>query len=158
MKGEGAWNTGPAGEAMMAGDGDLLSLLRRAAVPEQHGRMVITPLVCRSCDWDRFELTTDEYFCEGCCLPLGIADGNVYAGGSSWELAGGAPSRSWLTRAFRKPADITCPTGHDVFQAAAAFALAEDGQVRRLSVGLRCPVDGALRLHLDNVRVVPSGT
>jgi hypothetical protein len=45
-----------------------------------------------------------------------------------------------------------------VFQVAIACVLAANGQVRRLSVGLRCPLDGALRLHLDNARVVLSTT
>ncbi|MFD4535853.1 hypothetical protein ACFWNL_17475 [Kitasatospora sp. NPDC058397] len=106
----------------------------------------------------QFESSADEYFCEDCCLPLGIADGDVHADGSTWELAESAPSRPRLSNAFRKPADITCPTGHDVFQAAVALALDADGQVRRVSVGLRCPVDGTLRLHLDNAQVVPSKT
>ncbi|WP_411073090.1 hypothetical protein [Streptomyces sp. cmx-4-25] len=41
-----------------------------------------------------------------------------------------------------------------MFQVAVARVLAVGGRVRRLSVGLRCPVDGAPLLHLDNVRVV----
>lgn len=156
MKGRGAWSAGPAGAAGAEGGG-LVSLLRRAVLRKARGRIVVTPLVCRWCGGDQFEVVADECFCEGCCLPLGIADGEVHAGGSTWGLAASGPSLPWPGRRFREAADIRCPAGHDVFQAAVAYALAADGQVRRLSVGLRCPADGALRIHLDNVRVVPGG-
>ncbi|MFD0260178.1 hypothetical protein [Kitasatospora indigofera] len=156
MEARGAWSAGPEVDAGAEGGGHLELLLRWAAARESHGRIVITPLVCRFCDWDRFEVAADECFCEGCCLPLGIADGDVYAGGFTWELAASAPPLPWLRRVFRKPADPACPAGHDVFQVAVAYALAADSQVCRLSVGLRCPVDGALSLYLDNVRVVPN--
>ncbi|MFD7322045.1 hypothetical protein ACFV9D_13335 [Streptomyces sp. NPDC059875] len=35
------------------------------------------PLVCRYCDWDRFEVSGGEWWCEGCCLPLGVRDGDM---------------------------------------------------------------------------------
>ncbi|MGW7413434.1 hypothetical protein [Streptomyces sp. NPDC054863] len=155
MEGRDAWSAGAMGEAVAEGGG-LVSLLGRTVLPEPHGRVVITSVVCRWCDWDQFEVAAGECFCEGCCLPIGITDGDVYAGGSAWELAPSAAPPSWPGRA--EPADPTCPTGHDVYQVAVARVLAANGQVRRLSVGLQCPVDGALRLHLDNVRVVLSGT
>ncbi|MER7756704.1 hypothetical protein [Kitasatospora sp. NPDC097643] len=138
------------------------SLLRRAALREPHGQIVITPILCRWCDWDRFEVTAGEYFCEGCCLPVDIADGDVHgdvhAGGRPWKLAASAASFPRLREAFHKPASPTCPAGHEVFQVAVAYALAADGQVRGLSVGLRCPDDGALHLHIDNVRISAAGS
>ncbi|MCZ4125470.1 hypothetical protein [Streptomyces sp. H39-S7] len=42
------------------------------------------------------------------------------------------------------------------FQVGVAYTLSADDHVRRLTVGIRCPVDGALHLHLDNVHVTPS--
>ncbi|MFC9484568.1 hypothetical protein ACFTZM_00625 [Streptomyces hydrogenans] len=156
MADRGAWSIGSAGEATTE-DGGLMSLLGRTALREPLGRTVITVVACRWCDWDQFEVAGDECFCEGCCLPVGILDGDVYEGGSAWEIA---PSVSPLPRSrevFRRSADPACPAGHDVFQVAVALALAADGRVCRLSVGLRCPADGALRLQLDNVNVVSRG-
>ncbi|MER6916466.1 hypothetical protein ABT354_32815 [Streptomyces sp. NPDC000594] len=153
----GVWSTGSPGEAMAEGDG-LVSLLGRTALREPLGRVVITTVVCRWCDWDQFEVAGDECFCEGCCLPVGLVDGDVYAGGSAWELAPSVSPLPWPRELFRRSADPACPAGHRVFQVAVAFVLAADGRVRRLSVGLQCPVDGALCLHLDNVHVVSSRT
>ncbi|MEV6954615.1 hypothetical protein [Streptomyces sp. NPDC051183] len=111
------------------------------------GRMVSAPIACRYCGWDRFQVALDECFCEGCCLALGIQDGDVYPGAPEWELV---PSDA-LT-----PADtVGCPAEHDVFHVAVTFTFAPDGRVRSLSVGLRCPVDGERRLLIDNARVVP---
>ncbi|OEJ93122.1 hypothetical protein J116_000010 [Streptomyces thermolilacinus SPC6] len=151
------WSTGSVSQTM-AKDGGLVSLLDRTALREPLERVVITTVVCKWCGWDQFEVVGDECFCEGCCLPVGMADGDVYTGGSAWELAPSASPLPWPREAFRESADPACPAGHDVFQVAVAFALAVDGRVRRLSVGLRCPVDGALCLHLDNVHVVSSRT
>ncbi|MFC8226445.1 hypothetical protein [Streptomyces sp. NPDC057287] len=157
MADRGAWSAGPAGDAVTQ-DGGLVSLLGRTVHRESPGRTVITPIVCRWCDWDQFEVVADECFCEGCCLPIGLAGGHVHAGGATWEFAPSARPLPWLTRVFRRSADPVCPAGHDVFQVLVAHAPAANGQVRRLSVGLRCPVDGALRLHHDSVRVVSSTT
>lgn len=41
-----------------------------------------------------------------------------------------------------------------MFLVAVAYAFAADGALCGLSVGLKCPEDGALRLHVDNARVV----
>ncbi|MDX2561797.1 hypothetical protein PV371_19320 [Streptomyces sp. TX20-6-3] len=116
-------------------------------------RVVTGPLVCRYCDWDRFEVTSDEYFCEGCCLPLDVQDE---------EGCGGADP---VVRELRPPTVqapvtglniVTCPSDHDLFQVAAAYTLGPDGDMRRLSVGLRCPVDGALSLLVDDARMAPA--
>lgn len=47
-----------------------------------------------------------------------------------------------------------CPAGHDVFHVAVALALAADGAVRGITVGLWCPEDGASCLYVDDARVV----
>ncbi|MEU1468035.1 hypothetical protein ABZ434_07410 [Streptomyces sp. NPDC005761] len=135
-----------------------MSLLGRTVLRAPLGRVLITPIVCRWCDWDQFEVAADECFCEGCCLPVGIADGDVHEGGSTWELAPSAPPRPQLSTALGTSTAPVCPAGHDVFEAAIAYAFDANGQVRHLSVGLRCPVDGAMRLHLDNRRVATSST
>ncbi|MEV7024382.1 transposase family protein [Kitasatospora sp. NPDC093558] len=79
-------------------------------------------------------------------------DGEIL--GHTWELATDSYPRA--SGAFRAQDNVRCPAGHDVFQVVVAYALAADGRVRRLSVGLRCPTDGALLLHLTNVPTVPS--
>ncbi|MET7758388.1 hypothetical protein ABZT27_27340 [Streptomyces sp. NPDC005389] len=117
-------------------------------------RIVTGPLVCRYCDGDRFEVTSDECFCEGCCLPLDVQEADENGGG------GADP----VVRELRPPTApapgtdtgmVRCPAGHDLFQVAAAYTLGPDGRMRRLSVGLRCPVDGALSLLVDDARMAP---
>jgi hypothetical protein len=137
-----------------------VSLLRGAARPEPDGQLdEITPAVCQGCGSDQFEVTATEYFCVGCCLPLGIADGEVRPSGAAWELTAPTAPSSWTRRLFRRSAaaDLACPAGHQVFQVALAFTVTADGEVSHLSAALRCPDDGALHLHLDNVPVMPSG-
>ncbi|MET9934001.1 MULTISPECIES: hypothetical protein [unclassified Streptomyces] len=153
MGDEDARSTGPAGEAATE-DAGLVSLLGATVLREPLGRVVIEPVVCRWCEGDRFEVSGGECFCEGCCLPVGLVDGDVHVRGASWRLAPSAPSSLRPGEALPAPADPVCPAGHDVFEVVAARVLAVDGRVRRLSVGLRCPVDGTARLHLDDVRVV----
>ncbi|MCX5230175.1 hypothetical protein [Streptomyces sp. NBC_00233] len=115
-------------------------------------RIVAGLLVCRYCGWDRFEVTSDECFCEGCCLPLDVRDEE--GGGSADPVVlelrpPTAPSPETIMDM------VACPAGHDLFQVAAAYTLGPDGGMRRLSVGLRCPVDGALSLLVDDVRMAP---
>ncbi|MFG2833493.1 hypothetical protein ACGFYE_00730 [Streptomyces zaomyceticus] len=158
MESTRAWSDGPVGDD--AGDGALGRLLGGGAVGGADRRIVTGALVCRYCDWHEFEVTASECFCVGCCLPVGVQDGDLY------ESRGGDPHAGsdqvawrWEPSAVPVPGNpaavIRCPAGHDLFQVAAAFTLGEDGLVRRLSVGLRCPVDGALHLFVDDVRVVP---
>ena len=40
-----------------------------------------------------------------------------------------------------------CPCGHEVFDAAVGFALREDGEIRWVSIGLRCLEDGWLGVY-----------
>jgi len=46
-------------------------------------------------------------------------------------------------------AESACPCGGDEFAAAVGFALTADGEVRWLSVGLRCLTDGTLGVYAD---------
>ncbi|MFD7572366.1 hypothetical protein ACFV6U_17850, partial [Streptomyces sp. NPDC059810] len=142
-----------------AASGGLLRLLGGAGTEAGGaGRRIVTgPLVCRYCDGDRFEVTSYECFCEGCCLPLDVQDEE--------EDEDGCGGADLVVRELRPPtaaspgADtgmVRCPAGHDLFQVAAAYTLDPDGRMRRLSVGLRCPVDGALGLLVDDVRMPPA--
>ncbi|MFJ9821539.1 hypothetical protein ACIRU3_41105 [Streptomyces sp. NPDC101151] len=141
-----------------AGYGGLAALLIPTGLADPDGQKATLPIVCRYCGWDQFEVAAGECYCQGCCLPLGIEDGGVYSDASAWELVPSGAAFPVPGRAFPTPPDtVECPAGHDVVQVFVAYGFAADGQVRRLSVGLRCPVDGAFCLYIDNVRVVPRG-
>ncbi|MEV6399438.1 hypothetical protein AB0M39_32400 [Streptomyces sp. NPDC051907] len=117
------------------------------------------PIVCGLCGWDQFEVAAGECFCETCCVPLGIQDGGIYSDASVCSLWSLAPSDASHPAgsggASVTPADpVRCPAGHDLFHVAAAYTITANGQISRLSVGLRCLVDGALSLFVDNARVV----
>ncbi|MEU2076308.1 hypothetical protein [Streptomyces sp. NPDC013489] len=185
------WSDGPVGDEPAA-SGGLLRLLGGAGSGTGTGteaggagrRIVTGPLVCRYCDGDRFEVTSYECFCEGCCLPLDVQDDED--GDGDGDGCGGADP---VVRELRPPTAaapgedtggdtcgalntdtdtaaaaapraapsmVKCPAGHDLFQVAAAYTLDPDGRMRRLSVGLRCPVDGALGLLVDDVRIPPA--
>lgn len=75
--------------------------------------------------------------------------GRVRPGDGLAAPAGGRARSGTATEVLR------CPAGHDLFQVAAAYTLGADGRVERLSVGLRCPADGSLRLFVDDARVEP---
>jgi hypothetical protein len=42
-----------------------------------------------------------------------------------------------------------CPCGHEQFDVAVGFSLRDDGEVRWLSIGLRCRSDGLLGVYAD---------
>ncbi|MFC9793950.1 hypothetical protein [Streptomyces sp. NPDC057695] len=110
--------------------------------------IVTGALVCPYCQADRCEVVADECFCVGCCLPLEVVVEDV--------LGGGDPVGHELRPAARTGADsgvVACPSGHEVFQVAAAYTLGPGAHLRRFRVGLRCPEDGALRLLVDDARL-----
>ncbi|MGS2617118.1 hypothetical protein ACVCAH_21725 [Micromonospora sp. LZ34] len=56
------------------------------------------------------------------------------------------------------PGDAACPCGGERFDVAVGFALREDGEVRWVSVGLRCTADGVLGVYADwKIDYSPSG-
>lgn len=159
MDQEAGWTAyGSAGKPS-AGHEDVLHLVRSATRTEPGGRVETLAVACELCgpEGGGLEVAKGECFCVGCCFPIGIADGDVYPPAYPWTLE---PSAAPLPPASPgpgfEPSDLPrCPAGHDVFQAAVALSFAEDGTtVRGISVGLRCPEDGALLLYVDNARVV----
>ncbi|MFI5546671.1 hypothetical protein ACIA6E_23195 [Streptomyces sp. NPDC051815] len=153
------WLTeGVAGPA--AGHEDVLRLVLDATRPEPGGRVLARAVACELCgpEGGGFEVAKGECFCVGCCVPVGIVDGGVEPDAYPWRLeAGGAPLPPASPGPGFEPSDLPeCPWGHGVLDVAAAFAFAADGTtVRAVSVGLKCPEDGALLLYVDNARVVP---
>lgn len=45
--------------------------------------------------------------------------------------------------------DCACPCGGEVFNVGLGFALFDDGDVRWISIGLRCIQDGTLGVYAD---------
>ena len=48
-----------------------------------------------------------------------------------------------------EPDDAACPCGNETFQVAVGFAAVADGEVRWVSIGLRCLRDGILGVYTD---------
>ncbi|WP_158943304.1 hypothetical protein [Streptomyces sp. NRRL S-378] len=152
------WTYGAVG-APAAGPEDVLRRVRGAVRGEPGGRVETWVAECTMCGAgeDEFEVAKGECFCVGCCIPLGITDGDVCPTARRWRLE---PSEAPLPPSspgpgFEPPDLPRCPAGHDVFQVAIALSFTGEGEVRGISVGLRCPVDGALCLYVDDARVVP---
>ncbi|MBW8483234.1 hypothetical protein [Actinomadura parmotrematis] len=49
----------------------------------------------------------------------------------------------------QEPYACGCPCGAEEFAVAVGFALRDDGEIRWISVGLRCVADGILGVHAD---------
>ncbi|MFR9780329.1 hypothetical protein ACL02O_30285 [Micromonospora sp. MS34] len=47
------------------------------------------------------------------------------------------------------PDECVCPCGGEAFQVAVGFALRADGEVRWVSIGMRCTRDGVLGVYAD---------
>jgi hypothetical protein len=45
--------------------------------------------------------------------------------------------------------EAACPCGNESFEVAAGFAVRADGDIRWVSIGLRCTRDGVLGVHAD---------
>ncbi|WP_330301317.1 hypothetical protein [Streptomyces sp. NBC_00503] len=152
------WNAGPRGRA--EGRESLVRLTSRAARVGPYEQAAAVLIVCSMCGSDEFEVVAAECFCFGCCLPLGVPDGSELLPGSyPWKLEPSeVPLPTHTPGPFRPEEVCWCPARHGVFEVAIAFGLDADGRVAGLSVGLRCPEDGGLLLHIDNARVVATGS
>jgi hypothetical protein len=47
------------------------------------------------------------------------------------------------------PGDAACPCGHEVFDAGVGISNRKDGEIRWVSIGLRCRNDGVLGCYVD---------
>ncbi|MBM2614090.1 hypothetical protein JIG36_00790 [Actinoplanes sp. LDG1-06] len=90
---------------------------------------------CGACDGVGFRVEVDEdENCRRVCLGCGAA---AFIGDSAdyWD---------------EESADsCACPCGGEEFAVAVGFALFDDGEVRWVSVGLRCLKDGALGVYAE---------
>lgn len=96
----------------------------------------IKEMVCLRCAGRSFDVLVDdeegcaEVSCAACGARAFVADSADY-----WEDA--------------EPGDCACPCGGEVFHVAVGFALYADGEVRWISVGLRCVQDGTMGVYAD---------
>ncbi|MGW3321347.1 hypothetical protein [Streptomyces virginiae] len=112
---------------------ELAEFLRKAA----DGRPVkIVPSVCSGCGGRVFFVLVDdveggaERVCVGCEDRAFIADSEEF-----WDDA--------------DPGEACCPCGSEEFETAVAFSLADTVLVRWVTVGLRCPMGGAVGVYAD---------
>jgi hypothetical protein len=104
----------------------------------------ISSCVCGDCAGRVFSLRFDdveggaERECSGCGAQAFIADSAEY-----WEEA--------------DPCVLECPCGSEEFEVAVAFTLSADGSVRWVTVGARCPEDGAPGVCADwKINYIPT--
>ncbi|MEV4479696.1 hypothetical protein [Micromonospora coxensis] len=96
----------------------------------------VKKVFCLRCEGKAFSVLADD--AEGCaqvgCMVCGerafIADSADY----------------WLDA---EPDECACPCGGEVFHVAIGFALGTDGEVRWISLGLRCIQDGTVGVYAD---------
>lgn len=98
--------------------------------------VVVTESVCGQCGGRAFKVAVDaeqgcaQRVCVACQDAAFIADSAEF-----WEDA--------------DPAECVCPCGGGEFAVAIGFALREGGEVRWISVGLRCLTDSTLGVWAD---------
>ncbi|WP_433216437.1 hypothetical protein [Microtetraspora malaysiensis] len=92
--------------------------------------------VCLGCNGRSFNVLVDDdegcgqRVCVACKEPSYIADSADY-----WEDT--------------DPSECVCPCGGEEFAVAVGFAFCGDGEVRWVSIGLRCLRDGTLGVYAD---------
>jgi hypothetical protein len=92
--------------------------------------------VCQGCSGNQFGLSVDDdegcaqRVCRNCGLRAFIGDSEEFWGDAS-------------------PGDAACPCGAEDFQIAVGFSLIASGEVRWISVGLRCIACGVLGVYVD---------
>lgn len=89
---------------------------------------------CGSADGYRLRVDDEEGYAERSC----VACRDVVQMLDSAQYADSA-----------NPGDAACPCGGEVFDLAVGFALREDGDVRWVSIGLRCRGDDTLGCYAD---------
>lgn len=101
--------------------------------------------VCDGCSGRAFRVAADDD--EGCAERVCVACGaGVYL----------ADSAEYADDADLQPCE--CPCGADTFAVALGFARRADGEVRWISIGLRCLTDGTLGVYADwKVDYSPTG-
>jgi hypothetical protein len=96
----------------------------------------VNDIVCRQCQGTEVHLLVDDdegcavAVCAGCEFEMPLADSADHLDGA--DLG-----------------ECACPCGGETFAAAIGFAVFDDGDVRWISVGLRCLTDGTMGVYAD---------
>jgi hypothetical protein len=98
----------------------------------------VTESICARCDGRAFRVLVDdlqgfaERMCVACETTAFLADSADYKDDDEFD-----------------PGECECPCGGGEFAVAVGFSLLDDGEVRWVSVGLRCLTDGTLGVYTD---------
>ncbi|TYB45141.1 hypothetical protein FXF51_60170 [Nonomuraea sp. PA05] len=114
---------------------DLADFLRQYQ-PGGYAVQRVSEAVCAGCGGKRFNVMADDV--EGCVQRICVACG---------DAAYVADSADYVEEADL--AECACPCGGEQFAAAVGFAFRGDGEVRWVSIGLRCLRDGSLGVYGD---------
>lgn len=106
------------------------------AAGERNGVEKVAESVCAICGGGRFRVFLDD---DGACVQRVCT--------SCGKEAFIADSAEHLDEADL--GECECPCGGDEFAAAVGFSLTEDGEVRWISVGLRCLADGLAGVYAE---------
>ncbi|MFF2775464.1 hypothetical protein ACFVU3_11190 [Streptomyces sp. NPDC058052] len=121
-------------------DADVPEALAALLRDGDDGRPVtVASSVCGGCGGRVFFVLVNasgaERECSGCGGRAFIADSEEYWGEESWE--------------DDEPGAAGCPCGGEEFEVGVAFSLGGDGEVRWVTVGLRCVEDGFSGVYAD---------
>ncbi|MFI0485471.1 hypothetical protein [Actinomadura sp. 9N215] len=94
----------------------------------------VTESVCGRCEGRAFRVVADDDVARRTCTACGTSE-FIVDSADYWDEA--------------EPVECECPCGGDKFAAAVGFSLHPDGEVRWVSVGLRCLADGAMGVYAD---------
>lgn len=101
--------------------------------------VLIAACVCAECGGRVFSALVNASGVERACARCGsrafLADSEEYWSEECWE--------------DDEPGAACCPCGGEEFEAAVAFSLGADGEVRWVTVGLRCTRDGFCGIYAD---------
>ena len=96
----------------------------------------VQELVCEKCQGTTFSVLVDDE--EGCAAAMCRDCRHEHAIADSIDYLDDA-----------ELGECACPCGGEEFAVAVGFALRADGEVRWISVGLRCLADGTLGVYTD---------
>ncbi|MFB4283853.1 hypothetical protein ACBJ59_51740 [Nonomuraea sp. MTCD27] len=114
---------------------DLADLLREHQ-PGGYAVQRVSEAVCARCTGKHFNVMADDV--EGCVQRVCVACGDA-----SYV----ADSADYVDEADL--GECACPCGGAEFAVAVGFAFRNDGEVRWVSIGLRCISDGSLGVYAD---------
>ncbi|MEU7836834.1 hypothetical protein [Nonomuraea sp. NPDC049129] len=114
---------------------DLADFLREYQ-PGGYAVQQVSEAVCVGCAGKYFSVMADDL--EGCVQRICVACGDASYIADSADCVNDADLE-----------ECACPCGGEEFAAVVGFAFRSDGEVRWVSIGLRCLKDGSLGVYAD---------